>query len=1335
MSEAALEESSVSPSDQTTDEQSKPTSSPHDEVAPTTEVSIPSELEGAEPEITVTSSTPPVDPTTSVALADSSQPPSTPSASASNPLPPVLAAPAPAPSPSPARRRPKPPTKGILKPPPPPARPTFGNRLRDIVGGAVTAVGTTTRLFDAPADPNDNAAGPSTPYGNTASRTTGVTEPNSTGLLTTNSAPSGTLASIGSRLGGLGMRFVASATGSPTPSTASTPGGSPLPSRSISLPDPGSPVPRGGNTGNGPGGVAQGGSPMMSEKSRQKQPLKRATFVLPTLSITYPISSQGEPWSVKVIEDRKRIETTHRSLLCASTGPEYWTAARLVSLYESACRGREERSRVGIVRALEVIPAHPRHRSIHLTLRIVDHTTIGQTPTTNTLDAPFNRHSAEAFADVLSAEWGLFELKLEGGLIESEDALKPILHALLISGTLPVLGLAGNKKIKPAGWRLLAVFLKRARSLKFVDLSDTTWDKKGVEYLVQALNRTHVQPHPVQSTSASQVTSPDPSHNPPPPPPSKDENEKNSAEPTDANGGAEGEEKACEDAYGSFIPPAPLLKENDLTSTPAAVQTIRMDGCGLKANVLETLAQGIRSSDLKNLSLRRNRIGPLGAVALALMIRDYPDSLLTMSSLSPSLNNTSPFHQPPVPLDPTTTDPTTQTPYVARARRGQSTPVPNGEERDLPPIPLVVSSPAGGITSRTLPEGYKPPPPPKHPLVMPGGGNSTMQDAGNFPVTHAIAEGKISTTEIGGASMALQRSVRALDGVERIGKLLTLDLKSNEIRNGVGYIAQVLKRNRTLKVLNLSDNQIGPSGLTAIAEALKYNSTLETLDLSSNPCCGPPQEGIAALRTTFTVNTSLKRLFLSDTGLTTDGAISLAEFLPESKSLLHLDVTSNPAVETAGILAISVGLKSNSLIRCLDVSIPPDNSDLADLSQNILQCCIRNTELAAEVLAKEGGKGQDAIWGPIKKSELVRQVKEADEARAEKERLELAQSPEGVAREYVYTLKPAKVVTVSEDIVRDLQKWLEAKRVFQRSAGGSSRGGHAWEPGQLPKEDWGVLYERAKVLRERIVEQIQETTDGALLERLLGLNDSLQILVEEKGKGFDPPPRLLLPSQIVPTDTTPQPRHGHSHRTAQTLSPSPAQPPNQGRFPTRRHMRISSIEIQSPNFSIGDSDGDSDAEEVDVGQLGTTATTSAVNGHGRARASSGSNRPLSGLGLVVSSNHDPKTNHGQDEGMMEKELEHQAQIEQALLDDLTSPVEKASRAWVEEEGEIFRKGMKLGVMEDDEEGVSEDVTGEELRQEILDTPVERSPTRRVIPVEEKEGDEVEEGEGAKEAAQ
>ena len=47
------------------------------------------------------------------------------------------------------------------------------------------------------------------------------------------------------------------------------------------------------------------------------------------------------------------------------------------------------------------------------------------------------------------------------------------------------------------------------------------------------------------------------------------------------------------------------------------------------------------------------------------------------------------------------------------------------------------------------------------------------------------------------------------------------------LQGGITYIAQVLKRNRTLKVLNLSENKLEVTGLVAIAEALvrlSYNT-------------------------------------------------------------------------------------------------------------------------------------------------------------------------------------------------------------------------------------------------------------------------------------------------------------------------------------------------------------------------------------------------------------------------------------------------------------------------------------------------------------------------------
>lgn len=85
---------------------------------------------------------------------------------------------------------------------------------------------------------------------------------------------------------------------------------------------------------------------------------------------------------------------------------------------------------------------------------------------------------------------------------------------------------------------------------------------------------------------------------------------------------------------------------------------------------------------------------------------------------------------------------------------------------------------------------------------------------------------------------------------------------------------------------------------------------------------------IQSLRTAFTLNTALKRLFLSQTNLTSAGAIALAEFLPESTSLLHLDLTLNN-LDLAGVMALSSGLKANTVMRCLDLNIPPGDEEFA----------------------------------------------------------------------------------------------------------------------------------------------------------------------------------------------------------------------------------------------------------------------------------------------------------------------------------------------------------------------------------------------------------------------
>ena len=43
--------------------------------------------------------------------------------------------------------------------------------------------------------------------------------------------------------------------------------------------------------------------------------------------------------------------------------------------------------------------------------------------------------------------------------------------------------------------------------------------------------------------------------------------------------------------YGSFIPPAPLLKGGDGEDVATSLQTLRMDGCVFRGNALEALGE------------------------------------------------------------------------------------------------------------------------------------------------------------------------------------------------------------------------------------------------------------------------------------------------------------------------------------------------------------------------------------------------------------------------------------------------------------------------------------------------------------------------------------------------------------------------------------------------------------------------------------------------------------------------------------------------------------------------------------------------------------------------
>ena len=185
----------------------------------------------------------------------------------------------------------------------------------------------------------------------------------------------------------------------------------------------------------------------------------------------------------------------------------------------------------------------------------------------------------------------------------------------------------------------------------------------------------------------------------------------------------------------------------------------------------------------------------------------------------------------------------------------------------------------------------------------------------------------------------------ALSDIPARGHLLTLDLRGNALHDAdAAILATALRRNRTLRVCSLADNHITPHGLACIADALRYNTTLETLDLSGNPCGGPALDGVLRLRVALAVHPRLKRVVFADTQLAAEGALVLAECLPDAEHLVHLDLTRNP-LGLVGMLGLAAGTRRNASLRCLDVSLE-DDPDFVEAARDVYTHCARHTHTA-----------------------------------------------------------------------------------------------------------------------------------------------------------------------------------------------------------------------------------------------------------------------------------------------------------------------------------------------------------------------------------------------------
>jgi hypothetical protein len=144
--------------------------------------------------------------------------------------------------------------------------------------------------------------------------------------------------------------------------------------------------------------------------------------------------------------------------------------------------------------------------------------------------------------------------------------------------------------------------------------------------------------------------------------------------------------------------------------------------------------------------------------------------------------------------------------------------------------------------------------------------------------------------------------------------LMYLDLRSCRLSPAAGHeLAETLKSDNKIIVLNLADNELGEDGINDILRVLLKNETLTELDISANHF----KSCIAG--TFIAENQVICSLNVSKNSIGDEGAISIGEALPHNTSLTRLSVASC-RISDAGAIAIARSITKNTSLKNLGLN-------------------------------------------------------------------------------------------------------------------------------------------------------------------------------------------------------------------------------------------------------------------------------------------------------------------------------------------------------------------------------------------------------------------------------
>lgn len=204
------------------------------------------------------------------------------------------------------------------------------------------------------------------------------------------------------------------------------------------------------------------------------------------------------------------------------------------------------------------------------------------------------------------------------------------------------------------------------------------------------------------------------------------------------------------------------------------------------------------------------------------------------------------------------------------------------------------------------------------------------------------------------------------------GNCQGLDLGGNNLREHTKMLAESLDEKNALYALSLADCKLSASSLEFLLPALVRLPNFRFIDLSHNhDLFTAKPSAIGILRRYIPQFPLLKRLHLLNVAMSSEQAIALAEVLPESRSLAHLNILDNEPLsrlasakdeasqeEACALYAsLMVAVRVSSTIICIDIDVPDGDSSevIKALAKQVIAYSLRNLERTPLAESTEAG--------------------------------------------------------------------------------------------------------------------------------------------------------------------------------------------------------------------------------------------------------------------------------------------------------------------------------------------------------------------------------------------